>query len=166
MEKLKILTTENKKDLEKLKTKSKEIPLEKIKKNEFKKFIEKLKYTAKNQKLEEGWITAGLAAIQVGTPERIFIVLNTETNEYQTYINPEIKKVGNKCEKSLEGCLSLPKKQEEIERFKKIKIKYINEEGKRKKEIHSDYTAKVIQHEYDHLEGILFTQRKTEKWKN
>ncbi len=157
--KLKILTTENKKEKEILRQKSKKVMKEEIGGEEFKNFVEDLIFTAKNHKLDKGWITAGLAAIQVGKPIQVFTILNSETQKYEIYINPEIKEVGTKKEKSIEGCLSLPKKEKEIMRYKKIKVKYIDIEGKKRKEIHKDSTARVIQHEYDHLQGILFTDK-------
>lgn len=160
--KLKILTTKSKKDEEVLRKKSQKLSLEEIKGEEFQNFLDDLIYTAKNHVMEEGWTTAGLAAVQVGKPICVFVALNSETNEFEEYINPEVEYCGNIQEKEVEGCLSLPKEQGEILRYKKVKIIYQDRKGEKKKKKVDNHTSKVIQHEYDHLQGTLFLDKLTE----
>jgi peptide deformylase len=156
---LKILTVGNKEEEEILRGKSRKLTLEEIRDPKFQEFLDNLIHTAKNHVMEEGWMTAGLAAIQVGTPVCVFVVLDTDTNEFEAYINPSIKNIGDICEKDIEGCLSLPGEQAKISRFKKIRVKYLDREGIKKIKKFSNYTSKVIQHENDHLQGILFLDK-------
>lgn len=160
--KLKILTIENKKEEEILRKKSEKIETSEIKSVQFQEFLDDLIFTAQNHIMDEGWITAGLAAIQVGKPISVFVVLNTETNLFEEYINPEIEYVGNIQELEAEGCLSLPGKQADIRRHRKIKVKYLDREGNPRVKKIEDFSSKVIQHEYDHLQGILFLDKLTE----
>ncbi len=160
--KLKILTVKSKKEEEILRKKSKKISDSEIKTEEFQNFLDDLIHTAKNQVMEEGWTTAGLAAVQVGKPLCVFVALNPETNEFEEYINPEIEYLGNIQERETEGCLSLPKEQKEILRYKKVKVVYKNRGGDKKKKKVDNHTSKVIQHEYDHLQGTLFLDKLTE----
>jgi peptide deformylase len=157
--KLKILTINKRKDSEILRKKSQQVDEKEILSKKFQNFLDNLIHTAENHTLEEGWITAGLAAIQVGKPLRVFVILDPETKKYEVYINPEIKYLGNVHEKSTEGCLSLPKTYAEISRHGRVEIKYLDREGNKKKEKISEFQARVVQHEYDHLEGILFTDK-------
>ena len=159
--KLKILTTKNKKEEKKLREKSKLVPDSKIKSSEFQKFLDDLIYTAQNHTMAEGWMTAGLAAIQVGKPLCVFVALNTNTNEFEEYINPQVEYLGNVQEKEMEGCLSLPELQKEVSRYRKVKIVYKNRLGEKKSKKVDNYSSKVIQHEYDHLQGILFPDKLT-----
>ncbi|MEI8112171.1 MAG: peptide deformylase [Bacteroidia bacterium] len=104
----------------------------------------------------------GLAAPQVGQPIRVFI-LDTTTDEegepagiVKAFINPEIlEKYGDEWVMN-EGCLSLPEIREDVLRPESVRIKYLDEDFKVHEEIYSGFTARVIQHEYDHLEGIMF----------
>jgi peptide deformylase len=100
----------------------------------------------------------GLAAIQVGVPKRI-IVMDLSKNDDKKpmyFINPIIK--DKHIEKSLyeEGCLSVPNQFAEIERPKKCVIEYLDYEGKEQILKAEGLLATCIQHEMDHLEGILF----------
>jgi peptide deformylase len=104
----------------------------------------------------------GLAAPQVGQAIRVF-VLDTTTDEegepagiVKAFINPEIlEEYGDEWVMN-EGCLSLPEIREDVLRPESIRIKYLDEDLKEYEEIYSGFTARVIQHEYDHLEGIMF----------
>jgi len=101
----------------------------------------------------------GLAAIQVGEPTRI-IVCEID-DKFYTFINPEIIKSFPETSVTEEGCLSLPSIYGEVERPKKISIKATNFEGKKIKMKAFDLLARVIQHEIDHLDGILFIDKAT-----
>jgi len=101
----------------------------------------------------------GLAAIQVGVPKRI-IVLDIEQKEGQKkplfLVNPEIIQKSKNLSTYEEGCLSVPGQFAEIDRPDKCHIKYLDYYGE-KKEINAEgMLATCIQHEMDHLEGILF----------
>jgi len=101
----------------------------------------------------------GLAAIQIGIAKRI-IVMDISWNKGEKkpmyFINPVIRKKDK--EKSIyeEGCLSVPNQFAEIERPRKCEVEYLNYEGKKKLLKAEGLLATCIQHEMDHLEGILF----------
>lgn len=104
----------------------------------------------------------GLAAPQVGHAIRIF-VLDTTTDEEdepagikKAFINPEIlEKTGEEWVMN-EGCLSLPEIREDVLRPETVRIKYLDEDFNQLEETYSGFTSRVIQHEYDHLEGVMF----------
>ncbi len=106
----------------------------------------------------------GLAAPQVGLPIRLFIVdltpIAEEQPEYtdfkRTYINPNIYEESEEECSISEGCLSLPGISENIQRPEKVRISYFDENFVAHDEEVDDYLARVIQHEYDHLEGLMF----------
>jgi len=98
----------------------------------------------------------GLAANQIGRNLRIFI-LPKNLCEKQIFINPEIIKMSKNTYTIEEGCLSLPGVFLPTERAKSLKIKAIDKDGKRFKLKADDLLARVIQHEIDHLNGILIT---------
>ena len=99
----------------------------------------------------------GLAATQVDFHERILVIdISEERDDPQVFINPEVE-ILNKDEKSgyEEGCLSVPGFYEEIIRPEKIKVTYLNRDGKKQTHMPEGLFAVVIQHEMDHLEGII-----------
>ncbi len=101
----------------------------------------------------------GLAAIQVGAPSRV-IVMDLSKREAEAeprvFINPEI--TGSSEENSLyeEGCLSIPDVHEDVERPARVKIRYLDLDGKPHEEDAEGLFATCIQHEVDHLNGVLF----------
>jgi len=104
----------------------------------------------------------GLAAPQVGQSIRIFVIDSTTDEEDEpagikkAFINPEIiEKTGDEWVLN-EGCLSLPEIREDILRPESVRIRYFDEDFKLHEEIYSGFSSRVIQHEYDHLEGIMF----------
>jgi len=99
----------------------------------------------------------GLAAIQIGEPTRI-IICEIDDKSY-TFINPEIIKSFPETSVMEEGCLSLPNIYGEVERPKKIILKAINFNGKKIKMKAFGLLSRVIQHELDHLDGILFIDK-------
>lgn len=100
----------------------------------------------------------GLAACQVGKNLRMFVILK-ELSDKLVFINPEIIKISKKTELVEEGCLSLPNVFIKKERAKSIKIKAIDENGKQFKLKANDMLARVVQHELDHLNGILIIDK-------
>ncbi|MCF7801373.1 MAG: peptide deformylase [Candidatus Marinimicrobia bacterium] len=104
----------------------------------------------------------GLAAPQVGESIRLFIIdINPmDSNEgKRVFINPEILEFGDEKDVYEEGCLSIPTVHEDVLRPTGIRIKYQSLDGEEHDEWIDTFLARVIQHEFDHLEGVLFTDR-------
>ena len=113
----------------------------------------------------------GLAAPQVGLDIRLFIVdvrplaededyaeIADELKDFQkVFINAKILEETGEEWKFNEGCLSIPDVREDVKRKETITIEYFDENFQKHTETYSDIRARVIQHEYDHIEGILFT---------
>jgi peptide deformylase len=109
----------------------------------------------------------GLAAPQIGKSLRIFVVDGTPMEDKnvqdfrKVFINPEmIEESGGEWEYE-EGCLSIPHIRENISRQERLKIRYIDENWVQHEEEYDGIKARIIQHEYDHIEGILFTDKLT-----
>lgn len=125
--------------------------------------IEKLKNTLTQK---EGIKGVGLSAVQIGIPKRVFLAYSKNSKKFLTFINPEIvwysKTLTNGIPDSknrFEGCLSVPGLWAIIKRAIIIKIKYQTENGVQQVRKFKGQIATIIQHEYDHLEGILFIDR-------
>lgn len=116
----------------------------------------------------------GLAAPQIGRSIRLFLVdtapfsddeslsvseAKALKNFKKTFINPEIIEECGEEWNFNEGCLSIPNIREEVSRKPKIKIRYQDENFKSHVEVYDGLIARVIQHEYDHIQGILFTDK-------
>ncbi len=116
----------------------------------------------------------GLAAPQVGLPIRLFIIdtepfsdsgdLTTEEQEQlknfkRTFINAKMLKEEGEEWGFNEGCLSIPDVREDVYRKERITIEYCEEDFVKKTEVFDGLIARVIQHEYDHIEGVLFTDK-------
>ena len=101
----------------------------------------------------------GLAAIQIGVPKRIIVMdisRDEEKKEPRYFVNPIIKNKNEEKVKYEEGCLSVPDQFAEIERPNSCEIEYLDYEGKKQFLKADGLLATCIQHEMDHLEGILF----------
>ena len=101
----------------------------------------------------------GLAAIQIGIPKRIIVMdINKKENEKNPiyFVNPVIKKKYLEKTTYEEGCLSVPNQFAEIERPNKCEVEYLDYDGNQKTLKADGLLATCIQHEMDHLEGILF----------
>ena len=118
----------------------------------------KLSYTLNENMFHHNGV--GLSANQIGIEERVFVMMvDLETQETITCFNPKIIKESKDEVVMEEGCLSYPELYLEISRPSSIIIKY-EDEGKNKiKTKLEGFIARVFQHEYDHMEGIDFTQR-------
>lgn len=109
----------------------------------------------------------GLAAPQIGKSIRIFVIdaspLSDDIPELadfkKSFINSHIIEKSGDLESMTEGCLSIPNLREEVDREARIKIQYYDPDWIFHDEVYEGYIARVIQHEYDHLDGILFTDR-------
>jgi peptide deformylase len=101
----------------------------------------------------------GLAAPQVGVLRRM-VVIDVARDEAPKspimLINPEILSKGDQLRSHEEGCLSIPEIYAEIERPALVRVRYVDEEGRLKEEDFRDLLATVVQHEIDHLNGVLF----------
>ena len=101
----------------------------------------------------------GLAAIQVGVAKRVFtadLSKKEEAREPQVFINPEIIWASDEKAIHEEGCLSIPEYYEDVERPAQVKVKYLDLDGKAH-EIEADgLLATCLQHEIDHINGVLF----------
>ena len=104
----------------------------------------------------------GLAAVQIGKLKRL-IVLDVYEETKLVLINPERVAEEGSCE-AMEGCLSVPDRMGKVERYEKVKINYMDEKGEEKTLEAEDFLARIIQHEMDHLEGILYTDRADEMY--
>lgn len=130
-----------------------------------KKIIKDLKDTLDRASDPEG---AGLSANQIGVPKSICVIrnffpdpLNPEEDlfEEKVLINPKIISKSKETELEWEGCLSVPDTYGKVSRSTKIKVRYQDEQGETHQETAHDFYARVIQHEIDHLNGILFTSK-------
>jgi peptide deformylase len=118
----------------------------------------------------------GLAAPQIGKSIRLFVVDGSPfaereegeeedpkavgmENFKQVFINPIIEEEDGELWGFNEGCLSIPKIREEVQRKSKVRITYYDRDWNFRDEIYEGYSARIIQHEYDHVEGILFTDK-------
>lgn len=111
----------------------------------------------------------GLAAPQVGVSKRIAVVDGNELRErypelegfHREMINPVVVEVSEETSSYGEGCLSIPGVDAEIVRPKRIKVRYLDLNLKEVEEEFDDFAARMIQHELDHLDGVVFTDRAT-----
>jgi peptide deformylase len=102
---------------------------------------------------------AGLAANQIGVPLRVCVVKGEE-NQHWGLVNPVLVK-GEGTQVGYEGCLSFPGWVGEVERYETVTVKGLNRRGKEIRVKSSGFTARAFQHELDHLDGVLFTDRLT-----
>jgi peptide deformylase len=109
----------------------------------------------------------GLAAPQIGKSIRIFVIDGTPVAEDEpslagfkkAFVNANISERCGDMQPMNEGCLSIPGLREEVMRESHIRISYYDESWQYHDEVFDGYKARIIQHEYDHLEGILFTDK-------
>lgn len=109
----------------------------------------------------------GLAAPQVGKDLRILVVDGNDFSDTYAYlrgfkramINPKVVKESQETIEFSEGCLSIPDLHCDIIRPKKITVKYINENFEEKEEEFDEFACRMVQHEMDHLDGIMFVDR-------
>lgn len=128
------------------------------------KLVKEMEKTLNTQVDPEG---VGLAAPQVGVSKALFIIKPDPTGPMEAFINPSILELieGKKKVKkdALEGCLSIPRIWSPVKRPQKVYLKYQTLEGKTVEKWFKGFEAVIIQHEVDHLNGILFTQRALEQ---
>tara|TARA_Y100000591_G_C21680422_1_gene617782 strand:- start:392 stop:916 length:525 start_codon:yes stop_codon:yes gene_type:complete len=125
-------------------------------------FLKKIIYDMSETMIDYKGI--GLAAPQVHISKRIIVFRNPDIEELDKInitplINPIFEPLGNEKEDDWEGCLSIPQMQGLVRRFKKIKYHGYDLTGKKIENEAEGLHARVIQHEIDHLDGILYTKR-------
>lgn len=119
----------------------------------YKELIEDMKETMTESK------GCGLAAVQVGVLRRIIIVQADEKEPIYTFINPVILDKSKETEEGLEGCLSVTGKKGIVNRPIKIKFKALDENMEESEYEAEGFFARIVQHEVDHLEGELYTEK-------
>ncbi len=129
--------------------------------------IEAMKVTLVTASDPEG---VGIAAPQVGKSLQLFLMKPEKDSPISVFINPEITLLGKPVKRRskkggamLEGCLSLKDIWGVVERPPKVHVKYLNEKGVKHEKTFAGWPARIIQHEYDHLQGILFPLRVIEQ---
>lgn len=147
----------NEADTSVLRKKSQEMktPLDREEKAEIKALIDS--FTCRDD-------ASGLAGPQIGVNKRIIIFRNKTGNDrkkkmtaedYDVLVNPRITQARGEKVAAAEGCLSCPDIQIDVERFPEIKVRALNEKGEKISKRYLDWTARVVQHEIDHLDGKL-----------
>jgi len=136
---------------------------ENIKTSELKKYVKLGKEMIKHIKNPKNW-WVWLAAPQVWYNKRLIVVSLLKDRDDENFptlmmINPEILEHSNTLEKDIEWCLSIPWEKGKVARFSEIKLKYIDEKWKEKILYLKGLAARIVQHEIDHLNWILFTDR-------
>jgi peptide deformylase len=116
----------------------------------------------------------GLAAPQIGLSERIAVIEYFEKQEDEekedapkrvwALVNPEIVKASEETLMGVEGCLSIPGLVGEVERHAEVHVKALNRHGKPIRIKAKGWLARIFQHEIDHLNGVLFTERAVRVW--
>ena len=109
----------------------------------------------------------GIAAPQVAESDRLFIVASRPNSRYPkaplmeptAMINPKILAHSTEVVKGWEGCLSIPGIRGSVPRYQGIEVEYTDRDGKLQKQELNDFVARIFQHEYDHLDGIVFLDR-------
>jgi peptide deformylase len=105
----------------------------------------------------------GLAAIQVGVPIRLLVIDLMEEGEGiknpRVFINPEFSEPSDELHVYAEGCLSIPEQYADVERPATIRARWLDRDGKQRDERIDGLLATCLQHEVDHLNGIVFTDR-------
>ena len=113
---------------------------------------------------------AGIAANQIGLPHRLFVIEVGDNPRYPykpnvpltVVINPEIEFLSDETFVSNEGCLSVPQIRANVDRHTEIAVSYFDRDGQKVSKTIRGYSACTWQHEYDHLDGILFPHRVTD----
>jgi peptide deformylase len=113
----------------------------------------------------------GLAAPQIGESMRLIVVEygddedESVAKKLYTVANPEIVQHSEETEMGIEACLSVPNLAGEVDRYKRITVKGLNRKGQPVKYKFGGWMARIFQHEIDHIEGVLYTDRATRIWK-
>ncbi|MDY7020434.1 MAG: peptide deformylase [Cyanobacteriota bacterium] len=113
----------------------------------------------------------GIAAPQISQSDRLFIVASRPNLRYPqapkmkptAMINPKIISYSSEQVKGWEGCLSVPGVRGLVPRYQSVKVEYLDRQGQQQRQQLTNFVARIFQHEYDHLEGIVFVDRVEDK---
>jgi peptide deformylase len=122
----------------------------------FQKFIDDLTETMNE------YVGIGLAAPQVHESVRVFVAgIEDDEGDLKVvpFVNPEITPIGDTIDEDWEGCLSIPDIRGKVPRHREIRVKALDRRGRPFEQVFRGFPARVIQHETDHLDGILFFDR-------
>lgn len=128
--------------------------------------VRDMEETLDKQKDPEG---VGLSAPQVNVSSRLFIIKHPKEKALKVFINPEIiekeylDENGTEGNENMEGCLSIPGIWAPVRRYDRVVVRYQTIQNETKTEEFTGFYSVVVQHEYDHLDGILFTERAIEQ---
>jgi peptide deformylase len=132
-----------------------------------KKIVKDLRSAIKKYKVD-GFTAVAIAAPQIGVSKRVFIIedQSQDPNRLPTVIavNPRFTKVSKKTRVAGEGCLSIPEQYGLVRRATNVTIEAYDETGQKFTRGAGGVLAQIMQHEYDHLDGILFTDRAEKVW--
>ena len=135
---------------------SRDLTAAEIKSTKIKDFIKDLTET---MYVKDG---VGIASVQAGQPIQLCVIAKAYTSKKDKdliLINPQFEKASLLREWDEEGCLSVPSIYGSVRRYKKIKVRALDENGEEIKFIAVDFFARIIQHEIDHLNGVLFIEK-------
>lgn len=144
-----------------------EITAEEIKNGFVTKLVKDMRAALKTYSVD-GFVAVAIAAPQIGVSKRLFIIddQNAERDSLPSMvaINPKLVKTSKKMHIVGEGCLSIPDFYGEVKRHTNVTMRAVDENGKTFERGAGGLLAQIIQHEYDHLDGILFTDRAERVW--
>ena len=116
----------------------------------------------------DGYTAVAIAAPQIGVSKRIFLIEDQSEDRDSlpsfVAINPKLTKISKKTKEAGEGCLSIPDYYGLVKRACNVTLQALDENGKKYERGAGKLLAQIIQHEYDHLDGILFTDRAEKIW--
>ena len=109
----------------------------------------------------------GIAAPQVGILKQLVIIASRPTPRYPhapemlptPMLNPQLVEHSDEIEKGWEGCLSVPGIRGLVPRYRSVTVDYLDRDGQPQRQILHDFVARIFQHEYDHLQGVVFIDR-------
>jgi peptide deformylase len=150
-----------------LHTIAEEITKEEIENGFVTKLIKDMKSALKSYSVE-GYTAIAIAAPQIGVSKRLFLIEDQSTERdslpQMVAINPQLIKVSKKTHVVGEGCLSIPEYYGEVRRHLNVTMRALDETGKKYERGAGGLLAQIIQHENDHLDGILFIDRAEKVW--
>ncbi len=157
---MRVLKSDDPEDMEVLRMASKEVTDVMMETDEFGMLCERMLATV--QAPENDGV--GIAAPQVGISRRLVAVqrFDKEGEPFEFYVNPEIVRYGDVTAPGGEGCLSVPSCRGTVERSQDIDVRYRTAHGTDTLETVNGFTAVIFQHEIDHLDGILYTDKAVE----
>ncbi len=150
-----------------LHTMAEEVTLEEFKDGTVAKIVKDLRAAIKTYKVD-GYTAVAIAAPQIGVSKRVFIIEDQSKDEDRlptvVAVNPRFTKLSKKSHLVGEGCLSIPDRYGLVRRSTNVTLEAYDENGDKFTRGAGGLLAQIMQHEYDHLDGILFTDRAEKVW--